>query len=67
MTSVGQDFPKELARVREVKQNYLTIGPAGIFGATLIEQDIQAAERALASGDVIEIVKAYARLKEIKD
>jgi len=52
----------EIARNRELLALYKAI-PAGAFGATMIEQDIQAAIAALASGDAIEIMRAHEALK----
>jgi len=37
--------------------------PTGVFGATMIKQGISNAEKAIASGDVIEMLKSYEDLK----
>lgn len=66
-TTVGEDFPKQQARVREVLSQYHAIGPNGAFGAMMIEADLRAADEALASGDVVRILRAYQTLKEIED
>ena len=63
MLSVGEDFPKEQARVRELLGEYKAIGPAGAFGALMIEQTLQRAEKAAISGDIIEILRSYKELK----
>lgn len=55
---------KELARVREVQSHYKEIGPAGMFGYAMIEQDIRAAEKAMAEGDVVAMIRAYKTLQE---
>jgi len=65
-TSVGLDFPKQQARVRELLSQYEAIGPPGIFGATMIKQALSRAERAMASGDVIEILRSYKELMEFE-
>lgn len=54
----------ELNRVRELLKDYEEIGPAGIFGATMLKQDIKKAEKAISSGDVIQMLLAYNSLKE---
>ena len=64
--SLAEALPEEMARVREVLGYYQEIGPAGMFGALFIEADLRAADRAVMSGDVVEMLKAYAKLKEIK-
>ena len=65
--SLAEAFPKEQARVREILGHYKDIGPAGAFGAMLIEQDLAAADRAVASGDVVAMLRAFAALKAITD
>ena len=66
MSSVGEEFPKEQARVRELLQVYRDIGPAGTFGATMIEQVLKRADEAAISGDVVAILRSYEELKGCK-
>lgn len=65
MSSLAEELPKEMARVREVLGHYHQIGPAGMFGAAFIEQDLRAADAAVMSGDVVAMIKAYEALKQI--
>ena len=65
-TSVGEDFPKQQARVREVLKLYHDIGPAGAFGAIMIETTLREADEAQASGDIIKILQSYESLKAIE-
>ena len=67
MTTLGEELPKEQARVREILGHYKEIGPAGRFGALMIEQILQKADRAIISGDLVEMTAAYNRLKAIED
>jgi hypothetical protein len=62
--TVGDDFPRQQARVREVLGHYREIGPAGQFGAAMIEADLREADEAWASGDIVRILRAYQALKE---
>lgn len=55
----------ETNRCREVVKLYDAI-PTGAFGAAMIRQDIAFAEQAMGSGDVIAMMEAYKRLKEVK-
>lgn len=64
--SVGEEFPKQQARVREVLQSYREIGPAGTFGASIIEQTLRRADEAAMSGDVVAIVRSYQEMLEIE-
>ncbi len=66
ITTVGEDFPKQQARVREVLGLYRDIGPNGMFGAMMIEKTLQEADEAQASGNIIEILRSYEALKEIE-
>lgn len=64
--TLGDALPKEMARVRDhVLPHYLAIGPAGAFGAAFIRQDLDAAARAMAEGDVVAMIRSYEKLKEI--
>jgi hypothetical protein len=65
--TLADALPKEMARVREVLSHYREIGPAGMFGATFIEQDLRAADRAVMSGDVIAMIQALEKLRGITD
>jgi hypothetical protein len=64
--SLAEALPKECARVREVLGHYKEIGPAGAIGAMFIEQDLQAADQAMVSGDVIAMLQALKKLEGIK-
>lgn len=62
-TSVGEQFPLEQARVRELLTQYKAIGPAGTFGAIHIENALRRADQAAISGDVVAILRSYEELK----
>jgi hypothetical protein len=64
-TTLGDALPKEIARVREVLGHYKELGPVGMFGAMFIEQDLQAADKAVMSGDVVAMLQAFEELKGI--
>lgn len=66
MTSVGEAYPKEQARVRELLGVYKSLGPVGGFGAMMIEQVLQRADQAAVSGDVIAMLRSYEELKGCK-
>lgn len=65
--SLGEALPKECARVREVFGHYKAIGPAGNFGAMMIEKALKRADAAMVSGDVVGMLAAYEELKLIED
>lgn len=66
MESLGEALPKEQARCRELLVAYRSIGPAGNFGAMMIEQALQKADQAVISGDVAEMIRSFKELKEFK-
>lgn len=62
--SLGEALPAEMARVRDVVMPpYMEIGPAGAFGLMMMRQSLDAATRALAEGDVIQMLVCYEDLK----
>ena len=63
--TLADALPKEMARVREVLGHYKEIGPAGMFGAAFIEQDLRAADIAVMSGDVVAMMRAFETLRQI--
>lgn len=63
--SLAEALPKEQKRVREVLELYKAI-PAGALGAAFIEQSLNKAEKAAASGDVVLMIAAYEELREIE-
>ena len=66
METLGEALPKEQARVREVLGHYKDIGPAGMFGAAMIEQSLRQADQAVMSGDLPAMIAAYNELKDIE-
>jgi hypothetical protein len=64
--SLAEALPREQARVREILGHYKEIGPAGMFGAAFIEADLREADQAVMSGDVVRMIRAYEKLKEIE-
>jgi len=64
MASLGEEYPKEQARCRELLQVYRDIGPAGTFGAFMIKNTLQEADAAAMSGDVVRMIAAFKRMKE---
>ncbi len=66
MSSLGEDYPKQQARVREVLKLYQEIGPSGRVGAMMIERDLKEADEAAMSGDLARMIRAYETLKGIE-
>lgn len=66
MSSVGEDFPRQQQRVRELREEYVQIGRAGALGLVMIDQVLARAERAAMSGDVLQILQSYEELRGCK-
>lgn len=64
-TTLGDDFPVELERVRELLGLYQSLPVnSGFFGVAVLKDLIKRAEAAQASGDVVAMVRTYAEMKE---
>jgi len=67
MSTLGDDLPKEMARIRDVVMPaYQEIGPAGGFALAFMRRDLDAAARAMADGDLPGMIAAYKALKDYK-
>lgn len=63
METLGEKLPKEMARVRELLPLYDAI-PTGVFAATMMRADLDAAAKAMAEGDLHKMILHYERLKD---
>jgi hypothetical protein len=64
-SSLGTALPAEMKRVRdELIPMYESIGAPGIFALTMMRTELDIATKALAEGDVIQMMKSYESLKE---
>lgn len=60
-----EGLEKEIQRNRELLDIYRSLpANAGAFGALMIDRDIQNAVKALGSGDIVEMLKAYNAMKD---
>lgn len=62
--TLGDALPREMARIRDVViPAYLAIGPTGTFALAFMRADLDRAAKALAEGDVVEMLRVYDSLK----
>ena len=66
MSSLGEEFPKQQARVREILGHFKEIGPHGIFGASMIEQVLGRADKATVESDVVAMLRSFEEMKEVE-
>ncbi len=65
MSTLGDELPKEIARVRdEVLPEYVALGQSGAFTATLMRKDLNEASRAMIESDLPAMIRIYESLKE---
>ena len=65
--TLGEALPAEMKYVREtVIPIYQEIGSAGSFAIAMINRDLSRAEKAMAEGDAVEMLRSYEALKGIK-
>lgn len=64
--TLAEAYPREQARVREVLGYYKEIGPAGTFGAAMIENVLQRADQAAAEQDLAAMLRSYREMQEIE-
>lgn len=65
MSTLGEELPKEMARVRDVLiPQYQSIGPAGAFAIAFMRADLDAAAKAMAEADLPAMIAAYQKLKD---
>lgn len=63
--NLAEALPLEMARVRdELLPEYDALGAPGVFAAAVLRHDLDDASRALASGDVVAMLRAYEALRD---
>lgn len=61
--TLGEALPREMARVRDkVMPVYVAIGNAGAFALAMMRRDLDDAAKAMAAGDVVEMLRVYKSL-----
>lgn len=63
MSSLGEEYPLQQARCRELLEAYTEIGPAGAFGHLMIFQVLERADRAAISGDLVAMLRSFEEMK----
>ena len=66
-TTLGEDLPKEMARVRDELLPLYDAIPTGVFAATLMRVTLDEAAKAMAEGDLPAMIAAYQELKGFEE
>lgn len=62
--TLAEELPRQMARVRDqVMPAYAAIGPTGSFALAHMRADLDRAAKAMAEGDVIEMLRACESLR----
>ena len=65
--SLGEALPRKMAEIRDIYiPAYESIGPTGRFAITMMKHDLDRAAKALAEGDVVEMIAIYQSLEGYK-
>jgi hypothetical protein len=64
MNTLGEQFPLEKERVRELLETYEELGTVGAFGAHMIRQVLKRSEQ--VGDDVVAMLRSYEELKGCK-
>ena len=67
MSSLGEEFPKEQARCREILSVYQEIGPPGAFAYAELSKLLDRANTVVMSGDLVAMIQCYEEMKEWKE
>ena len=63
MSTLGDEYPRQQERCRELLEQYKEIGPVGMFGYAMISQVLREADQAAISGDLVEMIRCYEKMK----
>jgi hypothetical protein len=66
MATLGEEYPKQQARVRTILGHYKEIGPVGSFGAAWIENLLQRADKAAIEQDLPAMIACFKEMQEVK-
>ncbi len=67
MTSLGDEFPKQQARLRTLLGYGKEIGPAGTFYCAVIEDVLRRADKAAIEQDLAAMITIYQEMQEIQE
>jgi hypothetical protein len=59
--TLGEAYPQQQARLRQMLANGREIGPSGAFYCAVIEDVLQRADKAVIEQDLPEMIKIYPR------
>lgn len=67
MHTLGDEYPKQQARLRQLLEYGREIGPAGIFYCAVIENLLKRADKAAMEQDLPSMISIYKEMCDIKE
>jgi hypothetical protein len=68
MSSLGEELPNEIRRVTGLIEIYASLpGNVGAFAIAMMRGALDKATRAMATGDVVQMIRSYEDLKGFKE
>lgn len=64
--TLGEALPIEMARCRDIMLHAQEIGAAGGFLVMVLQASLHKADKAVMSGDLVDMIQAYQELREYK-
>ena len=64
--SLADGILQQQARCRELLAEYQRIGPAGFFGASMIDLALRRTEKAVMEGDTVAMLLCYEELRGLE-
>ena len=64
MKNLMEALLEEISRNEQLLAEYKNIGPAGMFGATMISNNLDTAKKAITENDTIGMIKIFKELQE---
>ena len=63
--TLGDALPREMSRVRDkIMPLYQSIGEPGLLALAIMRAELDAAQKAMMEGDVVEMLRCYQSLKD---
>lgn len=67
MPTLGEAYPLEQERCRELLAIYQSIGPVGAFVVAMLQDVLRRADRAAIEGDLVAMIAIYQEMQGFKE
>ena len=63
MSNLAEQYPKEQERMRDLIEEYKSIGPAGRFGLAILKDILRRADEAAATQDTVAMIQCFKEMQ----